>query len=1133
MERVFLETKLMPAFVVPDLLRRERLVERIREAPLARLVLVHGEAGAGKSSLLFDALSTAPEPVAWYALGADDAEPAQFLAYLVRSLERTFPGMMAGTRELLALLPDPAAAIEALGAHAIRDILSWGEPVGLVLDDYHLVHGNPAIERLVDMLANPGPGNFRLFMASRERPRLPLARLRSKRMLVELGPEDLRFTEAEVGQLFAQIWRRPLSQDLVSLLARRTEGWATALQLLAQRIRTLDDAEVRRTIEGLQGHEPFLYDYLAAEVFDEQPATVREFLLSTSVLETFDRELAAQLCEGLNVHEILQHLRQVRLFLVPLEDPPGSFRYHHLFHEFLRRRLQVERPPEGVRRLHLQAARMLEARGDAPAAIPHFLRAEEPAEAARLLEGAGSELAARGKQRRVRDWLDALPDEVREARRWLGVLEAELVDLEGDWTSAARGYEAAMRHYRARGDAARVSQVLEKLALCYIKYGESEKLLKTCEEGLALCRPEDEALRSMLCSWMGATLLYSGRDWDRGFQLVQDSHELAFRSQDPRSISWGCLCYGFGYHFVQGNFTEAVNTLNEGIDYLRRLGWSLAAYQLAMNKALVLIVQGRLQEATELIEDQMVMARRAHHVYVAKGFENLRAMAALERRDLDGAAEGLSRIGEGQIPSQFKPWYYRNLVLLHGLRGNLEQARVAAEEMTRVLTVNGYGQYAMECLIAHGWLMWRLGSCAEAERLLQRALSLGEEARAKFWLMKAHMLSAVVARDSGRRPALKQHLEAALSLAATNDYTTWWLADPLRLSVPLLVEALAFGVQTEVAKRLQARLDAGQFEDLLPLLDDDSPKVRLEAVRQLTRLTVESERALETLRYVARSDASPQVRKAAREAQKSLPVARPRVTIVSLGRFEMRYDGRPLPADVVPPRTLALFKSLLSHPRRVVQADELMERFWPDLPAPSARHNLSEHIRKLRRALNPQNTGNEDSFLVRVGTGYRLHFERDADFDALEFERLASEGRQAAEGGDPERATARYLRAEEVYGGDYLPDDPFDDDLELRRRDLRAAWRRLVLYLVDRDLDEKDHQAALARCRRLLQADPIDEPAVQKQLYCYGVTGATGELLRAWQRFGEALREIGPDVRPSPGTERVFRQYWDEASNKG
>lgn len=1125
---ILLETKLMPAFVVPDLLRRERLVRRIQEGQRARLVLVHGEAGAGKSSLLYDALSGSAEPVAWYGLGPDDADPAQFLGYLVRSLERKYPGLATRTRELLALLPDPAAAIEVVAAHLVHDILAWTEPVSLVLDDYHLVHGTPALERLVEILVNPGPTNFRLLLASREKPRLPLARLRAKRMLVELGPEDLRFTPDEVRLLFSEVWRQPLPAELVEVLARRTEGWATALQLVAQRIRGLPEQDIRAHVEGLQGDEPFLYDYLAAEVFEEQPAPVRRFLLATSVLETFDPELAARVCGDLNVHEILHHLREVRLFLVPLEEPPDSFRYHHLFHEFLRRRLQLDASQPEVQALHIQAAEALEARGEPAAALPHYLRADRPLQAARLLEGVGSDLAARGKQRRVREWLEALPAQVRAEHRWLGVVHAELIDLEGDWTTAAREYEAAIAHYRSQGDVARVAQVLEKMALCYMKYGESEKLLTACEEGLALCRPQDEGLRSMLCSWMGATLLYSGRDWDEGYRLVQDSHELAFRARDPRAISWGCLCYGFGYHFVQGNFAEAVNTLNEGIDYLRGLGWSLAAYQLAMNKALVLIVQGKLPEAAELIEDHVVMSRRAHHVYVSKGFENLRAMAALDARDLDRAAAGMSQIGEGQIPTQFKPWYYRNLVLLHGLQGNLEQARVAAEEMSRVLTVNGYGQYAMECLAAHGWLMWRMGHAAEAERLLQQALALSEAARAKFWQMKAHMLLAVVARDAGRRPALKQHLEAALRLTATNDYTTWWLADPLRVAVPLLVEALALEVQTPVARRLQARLGAGKLDDLLPLLNDDSPKVRLEAVRQITHVTVDAERALEALRYVAKSDASPAVRKAAREAQKSLPVARPRLSVTTLGRFELRFNGKVLPADVVPPRTLALLKHLLCHTRRVVQAEELMEQFWPDLPGPSARHNLNEHLRKLRRALNPDKAGGEDGLLVRSGTGYRLQFEREADFDVLEFERLLAEGRRAEEEGDRDRALARFLRAEELYGGDFMPDDPFDDALEFRRRDLRAAWRGLLLFLIDRDLEEKDYQAALARCRALLQADPLDEPVVQKQLYCYGATGSRGELLRAWQRFSEGLREIGPDVRPSPATERVFRQFAEE-----
>ncbi|MEW6284233.1 MAG: hypothetical protein AB1758_36805, partial [Candidatus Eremiobacterota bacterium] len=68
---MILRTKLRPAFIRPRVLARQRLLSHLAASRHARLVLLHAEAGAGKSCLIFDYLRRSEEPFAWYSLDAD------------------------------------------------------------------------------------------------------------------------------------------------------------------------------------------------------------------------------------------------------------------------------------------------------------------------------------------------------------------------------------------------------------------------------------------------------------------------------------------------------------------------------------------------------------------------------------------------------------------------------------------------------------------------------------------------------------------------------------------------------------------------------------------------------------------------------------------------------------------------------------------------------------------------------------------------------------------------------------------------------------------------------------------------------------------------------------------------------
>ena len=268
------------------------------------------------------------------------------------------------------------ALINELAAQPGRD------EVLLVLDDYHLVDAGPVHESVAFLLENLPPGLL-LAVSGRADPPLPLARLRARGQLAELRAAELRFTTEEAAALLGAAAGPVLPDTAVVALTARTEGWAAGLQLAALSLRGRTDAA--GFVAAFSGSHRFVLDYLADEVLDGQPGQVRAFLLETSVLERLSGELWDAVTGRSGSQAMLHHIEQAGLFLVPLDEVRGWWRYHHLFADLLRARLEQEQPGR-VQELHRAAAAWSDEHDLADDAVRHALAAGDAAWAARLVE---------------------------------------------------------------------------------------------------------------------------------------------------------------------------------------------------------------------------------------------------------------------------------------------------------------------------------------------------------------------------------------------------------------------------------------------------------------------------------------------------------------------------------------------------------------------------------------------------------------------------------------------------------------------------------------------------------------------------------------------------------------------------
>ncbi|CCH76473.1 Transcriptional regulator, LuxR family protein [Nostocoides japonicum T1-X7] len=439
-----LATKLHAPATRAGSVTRSRLIDRLDESGV---VAVCAPAGYGKTTLLADWVRGA-EQAAWLSLDVGDNDPVRFWRHVSAALSAVRPRL--GDRLDPMLGPPTPRSFEPVVTALVNELATppTSAQMRLVLDDYHLIDSSQ-VHAGIEFLLEHRPPHLRLVLASRSDPPVALARLRARGELTELRAADLRFTTDEAAALL-RCTVTTLPQTAVAALTARTEGWAAGLQLAALSLRGHED--VQSFVAAFTGSHRYILDYLTEEVLERQSERVRSFLLETALLERVSGPLCDAVTGRTDSQALLERLERSGLFLMPLDEVRGWWRYHHLFAEVLRTRLMHRRPDRALE-IHRAAAGWYEQRGLADEAIQHALAARETTRAARLIERHfDGVFNLRGEEATIHRWLPALPEELTRRRPRLLLAQSQMAGMRGDIESMLPLIDAAERESLAQTD---------------------------------------------------------------------------------------------------------------------------------------------------------------------------------------------------------------------------------------------------------------------------------------------------------------------------------------------------------------------------------------------------------------------------------------------------------------------------------------------------------------------------------------------------------------------------------------------------------------------------------------------------------------------------------------------------------
>jgi DNA-binding SARP family transcriptional activator len=898
---------------------------------------------------------------------------------------------------------------------------------------------------------------------------------------------DLAFSPEECAELLRErSGREPAGED-VEALWTATEGWPLGVTLAA--------SSDRATAPATSGA---LFEYLAEELTARLEPELRNRLTDSSAAPDLDPDMIASL--GLP-DDFLEEVRHSGLPLSLIQGEGERPAYHPLVREFLRDRLERERPDSRRRELHGRVAEALEAADRGPEAVEHWLSAGAPEAAAAVIRHGPA--LARTAPGTVAGWLERLGDDARGAPE-LRLLEGSLAVGAGRLEEALVPLREAVEGFEAQGDEA-------STWLARLKLAETLTLIEDFEAAIPLAEGWESAHvppAPMVAVLVAVALAGAGR--------YREASDLSMRVvEHPFGAPLAPFARGStGVDLVCGRLDDALASLRDAAAQLERDDpFDTLPYVLGM--------------------EAVVRDERGEDAPALEAFDRARRLA--EEAMLGGYITDIGR---------------RFAAGVHARAGRLVEAERELEE----LTGPGLGWYAGDAEITRATIAAGRGAHTEAVEWAERAAAAGAlepwRTRVPFWRNTA-LLAPVLVR-AGRPAWGRELIEGALAarpplascarllalrswlrtlegdeVGALEDIASAWeeagdapehlvRRERPRLE-PLLWTALERGILPpgEVIAALEAAEPGGSA--LLAFIDHPLTDVRRSALRSIAASGHPDAYArVQALEH----DPDETVAAAARASRTLLARDPPPLAFSLLGGFRVRRGTHLVSDEEWGGRRRAaqrLVRFLLVHREAVVPEDDLFDAFWPDATAEAARRGLQVTLSSARAVLDFP--GAEHSVLEVADRRYRLALaERDL-VDADEFEAAAAAALAATD-----RARTGLLEAAAArWEGEPLPEDRYEDWAAAARARLSDLYARVLAALADARAAAGDHAGAIGAASRHVELAPLDEAVHRRLMLAYARSGRRGEALRQYLACRRALVD-GLGIEPAEETAALQRR---------
>jgi ATP/maltotriose-dependent transcriptional regulator MalT/DNA-binding SARP family transcriptional activator len=1050
----------------PALVPRPRVTALLSGARQRRATLVVAGAGYGKTTALAEVAATGRSR--WVRVRPADAQAESLSARIAAALgEPPSPGQSAiaaatGSDDRWVLAERRAAMLCEL-AEALEDDLL------LVIDGLEYVGGDEAASHLLRVLSLEAPSQLHLVLSGRSLPELGLGGAQGRGELLEVTAPDLSFTVGEASELVGL--RLPgasssLAQECWSL----TGGWAAALQLLLDRLERLDPSDRGRALERLRHSRGQLWKAFAQDLVAGENLRARQVLSVASLAPGVD----AGLLQGVAVPATaadLEGLHQ-RGLLVEAGEPG-----HYRLSPVLAGAVAGHDGSRDADALREQVARWLEDHARLGEALE--CHAEGAGDAARsFLARRGPALIRTGAAARL---IEVLRRHGTAGNPGLDAVLAEGLQAVGEWDAAM---DLFSRVEHANGSEGLPAGIAWRYGLLLYLRGHSAAAAATlaaAHDGARL--GADDA---MVSASLSTTL------WSQG--QVDAADDLA-RTALRQAAASGDSC-------------------------------ALAAAHVSL--ALVAASRGERERNEQEYRLALAAARDgADRVQLARIHANLSSRALEGGAYEQAITEAELALETGVGHRFFSALALSNKAEAHLHLGQLDNARAAVADAAAIYDALG-SLHASMLQVIDGELYRQRGDMVRARSSFERARALAEEGEDAHTLVHAlcglarvlgeeDLGAARTAAADGVARASSLERPAALCAAAEVELRARDGAAAEKFARQAEAQARGTGDRAALAESLElqgaARVpgDEARIRSAIDLWDDiGNPVGSARASLALAILTGDQETAEARRRELAAMGVAP-----ALGVPGLLAANRGNggeVAIVALGRFAVLHAGEPVPLAAWQSRKARdLLKVLVARRGRPITRDAAAEALWPGEDPEPLGNRLSVALSIIRKVLDPVRRYPPDYYIVADARTIALRLER-IDLDLTEFLQVADTAIDLMAKGDPDAAEVPLRRARQIYAGDFLEEDLYEEWAVDAREQARSRLLTILRLLARLATDRGDEESAGQHLGQLLEREPYDEDAWLALIAGQLRLRRHGEARRRYAAYARRMGEL--DVVP-------------------
>ena len=771
-------------------------------------------------------------------------------------------------------------------------------------------------------------------------------------------------------------------------------------------------------------------------------------------------EMSPPLCDALlDLGSSAQMLREIaadNLFTLRLDSSEPLYQYHQLFREFLVARFQQE-DRTAYRQLRMRQADLMIHRGRWPQAIESYISAEAYAEAARAVEIVAQDTFDAGQWEIARDWIDAIPEAVKDEHPRLLFYRGKLFAEMGHPVEALQTLKRTHTAYLRKGDEIGGARTLVQQAVAHRFQGRLSDAIESCRGALEVVGERDahtamDAHRNIgICLKLQGKLAQGLEEMARALQLAKSSGDdanAAFVTQDMGATA-----------LAQGRLVEARKHYHLALLYWRKLGNPSALSMTLQGLGLIDQYLGQYIEAESRLQESLTKARLAADARIeAYALVNLGDLY----RDVGAYLKAHAHYEEAQIIAAESRLTLLLIYLLIAtgdvcrLQGNLEHAQQLLVEAADQVNEEEMPQEAGLCRLALGAVSAQQGTLRAAHMQLGLAANLFERIGSARDLARAHLHLASLTHAEQHAEETCEHLRKVATLAES------------------------LGTHQFIVAEGPGMLDLLQYAESCEESDTASAALWARASTDIDELFI--------------SGPTP--------AGAGKPSIKAAIELLALQGGQVLRQGQPVThweSEVA--RVMAYL--FASHPQGLTR-DRATEMLWPEVGLERGNSLFHSTLYRLRQALGKE-------FIIRQDGLFRVNPDSGYRFDASEFEGLSELGR-----GDDGLAHISRLQAIAIYRSPFLETCDHDWCSEIRMN-LATTMSALLLKEAQYQAGTGALQKAEELYARLLRFDPLDERAHRGIMWCRAKGSDRSGALRQLRECHDVLQqELGVD--PSPET---------------